>query len=862
MIDFINKTANVWANYFILFTIQNAIFLIGILGLLYVFRKKSALLLYSISLIGLIKLLIPPIFPSPFSVNAEWLSMLYRKFGALHIFQFSGTLSQSEIVSPISGEGISLTSGQFAKADISLTVASWLFLFWIIIGLGIIVFYGWRYYQLNRMICNTTPLDNPEISQKSSRKIRIFHSRHNHSPFVFGLLNYKIILPKCWDSWSDECQRSVLSHELKHIRFYDNWINVLMLIAQAIHFINPFVWILSRKIIYIREMVCDDAVINDEKMSTINYSKHLMTIAESISNSTKMNFLTAFTKPPTSLGKRVMYQLSKQKGEKTMTRGKVIMLTALLAVLIIPFSWYYSEGTAESSRKDTIPAETNMDIDPGAVLNKNEGMNFTVFDALPLPKYESGSGGQVTGISVSVPPRPFHEIIPDYAESEMRKGYSGIIELKIRVDEKGNVTDVEVLNNATKSKILEELSTKAALLSKYFPARDVNNKPIAVWTLKTFSFNSNSSQVTIANRPSSLEEQQQKKVETKMEEIPSFLPEQNQTKNFLNELLKNVDYPDRAKLAGKQVTVIIEASTDVNGNILYFQVAQSSGVSSLDNAVLEVIKKAKITTPKPGSSGILTFKIPLNFAELIKEEQIPAFLPADSIPKYNREELIKNIKSNKTADSAIPKQQIKTVPVPTFYIDTQNGSDETGNGSKEKPYKTILYVIQKEYLFNMYIIIKQGDTKGMFIIQLSEKTAAPPAPPLPAIIYPILPQPAVKDTQKTQTQQQKIKEEVIPAFLPEEDWPKFNRSELIKNIVYPQKAREANIEGTVVVRVLIDKDGTPVEFVVLQSLGWKSGDEAVFEGIEKTSFKPATSRGIPVPYRIVIKVTFEKGIIK
>jgi len=106
-------------------------------------------------------------------------------------------------------------------------------------------------------------------------------------------------------------------------------------------------------------------------------------------------------------------------------------------------------------------------------------------------------------------------------------------------------------------------------------------------------------------------------------------------------------------------------------------------------------------------------------------------------------------------------------------------------------------------------------------------------------------------------------QEIIPAFLLEEYWPKFNRDELVKNIKYPEIARLAQITGDVVVRVLINKDGKPVEpFEILQSLGKSGCDEAVIEGIKKTPFEPAENRGVKVPYRLVIKVTFILGTIK
>ena len=110
-----------------------------------------------------------------------------------------------------------------------------------------------------------------------------------------------------------------------------------------------------------------------------------------------------------------------------------------------------------------------------------ENLSFVSFQEMP----EMPAG--LPGISVS--PRPTVEKWFEYPESEKKKGREGIIDLKFLVDTKGKVTKVEVLRNTTGSIVLEEIAKKAALECEYQPARDGKNKPIAVWTTKTVSFN-------------------------------------------------------------------------------------------------------------------------------------------------------------------------------------------------------------------------------------------------------------------------------------------------------------------------------------------------------------------------------------
>ncbi|MFC1554793.1 TonB family protein [candidate division KSB1 bacterium] len=90
--------------------------------------------------------------------------------------------------------------------------------------------------------------------------------------------------------------------------------------------------------------------------------------------------------------------------------------------------------------------------------------------------------------TVAVSPRLIVEKLPQYPESEKKKGKEGIVELRILVDVKGNVKEVEVVKNTTDSEVLVNIAVKTAKEGKYQPARDKFNKPIEVWTSRVVTF--------------------------------------------------------------------------------------------------------------------------------------------------------------------------------------------------------------------------------------------------------------------------------------------------------------------------------------------------------------------------------------
>lgn len=77
-----------------------------------------------------------------------------------------------------------------------------------------------------------------------------------------------------------------------------------------------------------------------------------------------------------------------------------------------------------------------------------------------------------------------------------------------------------------------------------------------------------------------------------------------------------------------------------------------------------------------------------------------------------------------------------------------------------------------------------------------------------------------------------------------------------QNIVYPEIAREAGIEGKVVIRSFIDKNGDVQECEVDQGIPNTGLNEAAINAIKRTKFKPAMQRDRKVGVWISIPVFF------
>ncbi len=93
-------------------------------------------------------------------------------------------------------------------------------------------------------------------------KVRLRLAGPGFVPSAAGLLRRTVLLPDEAVHWTHDQRRLVLLHELGHFRRGDLWAHALGRLACAVHWFNPFVWMLQRHIAVEREFACDELVVS------------------------------------------------------------------------------------------------------------------------------------------------------------------------------------------------------------------------------------------------------------------------------------------------------------------------------------------------------------------------------------------------------------------------------------------------------------------------------------------------------------------------------------------------------------------------------------------------------------------------
>ena len=96
----------------------------------------------------------------------------------------------------------------------------------------------------------------------------------------------------------------------------------------------------------------------------------------------------------------------------------------------------------------------------------------------------------------------------------------------------------------------------------------------------------------------------------------------------------------------------------------------------------------------------------------------------------------------------------------------------------------------------------------------------------------------------------------LPIPQSEPPMPMGGLAVLNQNVDYPERAREAGIEGTVIIRAFIDSTGKVTETSVFQGMPHKDLNQAAVEAVENTSWKPAKKAGVPVGVRVIVPIQF------
>lgn len=315
------------------------------------------------------------------------------------------------------------------------TMINVLMLLWVI-GIALFLIYQWVGYLLFKkkaLRWSKEPTDTQinnrlrEISRdmRLKKEITVRISKGISSPLMTGFSRPLLFLPE--ENYSNTDLNFILYHELTHYQRRDIWYKLFLMVVNAIHWFNPFIYLMFHEASADLELSCDDRVIkgfsNDERRM---YSETILaSIAEQKSH--KMALSTYFHGGQKTMKSRFENIFNTKKKRNGMIALLAVMLTVGILGGLIACNVDVSEnrlltklGYTKTLVKDILDRKTTLSQD-------NENIE-EIIESLPLQAYR-----RYESFSVQTEPSKEINIVYKFDDSYTRGGngidpFPGIVE--------------------------------------------------------------------------------------------------------------------------------------------------------------------------------------------------------------------------------------------------------------------------------------------------------------------------------------------------------------------------------------------------------------------------------------------------
>lgn len=205
---------------------------------------------------------------------------------------------------------------------------------------GTLLFLLWQgvsYLLLRRKLrCSSRPVTEEKIlalleketAAVGLQKVLPIYTAEIGSPMIVGAAKPVLLLPEI--SFTEEQLSLVFRHELTHYRRRDIWYKLLLMLANAVHWFNPMVWLMVRAADRDLELSCDEAVVNGKNEEyREEYGRCLLAVVRA-----GMNRRTLFTTNFYSGKKTLKNRLSTILDMTPKSRGTLAFIALLLAAAV------------------------------------------------------------------------------------------------------------------------------------------------------------------------------------------------------------------------------------------------------------------------------------------------------------------------------------------------------------------------------------------------------------------------------------------------------------------------------------------------------------------------------------------------
>eukprot|EP00913_Durusdinium_trenchii_P008811 g8277.t1 len=174
------------------------------------------------------------------------------------------------------------------------------------------------------------------VTLKLKRRVRVVVTNSRLGPAVVGLFRPLILLPEVVVRDRTPADlKPILMHELVHIRRGDLWVGLLQVVASALWWFHPLVWICGRLVSREAERCCDEESIAALGGDTARYAYSLLDVLD-LKQSLKPVPSFPGVRPVEVTSQRLERIMSLRQGCRKQTPWWCRLCTAALAIAVLP----------------------------------------------------------------------------------------------------------------------------------------------------------------------------------------------------------------------------------------------------------------------------------------------------------------------------------------------------------------------------------------------------------------------------------------------------------------------------------------------------------------------------------------------
>ncbi len=179
-------------------------------------------------------------------------------------------------------------------------------------------------------------------------KVRLLHTNRTMVPITSGIWRPKVLLPKGTDRWPHERRRSVLIHELGHIKRRDCFTQWMIQVACATYWWNPLVWLGARQIRQESERACDDFVVNAGTRAS-DYAHDLLEMARALNTTRRSPLASVALAHRSRFEERLLAVLDPKASRHALSRVSVLAAMGAAVLFVVPLASIQPTAKAEAT---------------------------------------------------------------------------------------------------------------------------------------------------------------------------------------------------------------------------------------------------------------------------------------------------------------------------------------------------------------------------------------------------------------------------------------------------------------------------------------------------------------------------------